>query len=311
MIIAKEYRRNRNGEIARREIVEVECDKCGFHWKTPHYNRIRKTLDTDLCIKCRAKYRAKNRDRHPWEYETKKIKFTCINCGKIQFKNPSYIKLNNVKYCSLKCRDNHLIKEKYGHLERIFDKNPNEVAYLIGLVMGDGNVRKSGEYTVRVGIAFDYTGKWLDMMDTIKVILNRLQIDWFEQPRKHNNCKMIGFALPNYIMEKYEIFYHGDKFSHQPFPSKLIWQNINYAAGLLNSDGWKVRNSFRFCNTVKSIVDSFSQCLSFSKIKHTITHAKGRLDKRTNNVGKDQYTVYIGSKLSVKLKELCKFKLKS
>jgi len=320
MIVEKEYKRNKfTGEIIKRETVEVICDKCGKRWETFYSNRKRKILEEDLCSVCRGKLailkRAISLNDLRWRKPNrKKTEITCKNCGIKKARIPSLINQGD-HFCCLGCREEYWFKTKYGHLELSFKNNPNEVAYLIGMIMGDGHIRKCGKKTMRVGIAFDYTGKWTSLMDLMKAVLDKLQINWFEQGKSHNHCKMVGFILPNALLEKYGICYYGDKFKIQPFPSEDIVKNINYVAGLLNSDGCAHKNaygiSYRFNNTVDSIIESFTKCLSLNKIDYSLAKHKGRFDKRTNNIGKDFHIVYINEEKNTKmLREKCNFKIK-
>ena len=318
MLVIKNYRTNKNGDIIGNERVETICDKCGKHWISSYISRKNKVVKEDLCRRCLALKSISEQKIRPCELSKRyprkippKIEITCLGCGTKKLKNPSQVhKVNN--FCSVGCRDQYWVKTKYGHLEHVFEKNINEVAYLIGLIMGDGHIRNSGKQTVRIGIAFDFSGKWNYLMEQAKNVLDKLQINWFEEQKSHHNCKMIGFVLSNYLLGKYGVFHYGDKFKTQPFPSETIYQNINYAAGLLNSDGY-YRQYYRFVNTVRSIVDSFSACLSLNGIKHTITECGGKLDQRTNNISKKQYLVYVigGKKMTEKLRQNCSFELKS
>lgn len=313
MLIEKGYRRNKNGEIVKRETVEIKCDKCGREWKSLYGYRKRKLLDIDLCVYCRNKL-AWSKTENTKENHLK-VTLTCDNCKKEYEKIPSRLCKNINNFCSQKCRFDFDIKERYGHLEKSFDENSNEVAYLIGLIMGDGNINKRQKRTSTISIVFDFAERWNEMVVLSKSLLDKLQIKWWEAERPVMNCSCISFVLPDFILKKYGIFYSGNKFYAQPYPIISIIHNINYAAGLINSDGdFRVsKNSFSygFTNTVKSITSSLSECLSFHNIKHSNYERDGKIDKRTKNRNKNQFNIYIGGKENFRiLHALCRFPLK-
>ena len=94
MIIEKNYKRNINGKIIRREIVEVKCDQCGKQWNAIYYTRINKVLDADLCKSCRAKLKKAQEatKRNPEtikNLQTKLKKLKAKKILKIELKNIS------------------------------------------------------------------------------------------------------------------------------------------------------------------------------------------------------------------------------
>ena len=308
------YKRNSNGEISKRTIVKIKCDRCGRQWESKYEYRKKKRLNSDLCRNCRNKL-AWSKSLHKKE-SRKKIDLVCENCNKIYKKNPSSVIGNKHNFCSHKCRADKAIKEKYGHLLKTFEENPNEVSYLIGLILGDGYLRKRYWRTTGITIAFDNSLKWAELQDLAKAILSKLQIN-YNEGKVRKNCKILTFILPDHILEKYDILYSGNKFDNQPSPALVIKKNVNYAAGLLNSDGQFVyfpngnwSSSYRFCNTVRSIVDSFSQCLKYNNIVHSLSSYDGRVDRRTGNKNKAQFIIYIGKDNVRKLHDICNFKLK-
>lgn len=320
MLVEKDYKRNRiTGEIVKREIVEVICDKCGRKWETLYDYRKRKTLKNDLCGSCRAKLSATKTlvllSDYRWgRVKHSQIEITCKNCNTKKLINSSLYKEGN-SFCCINCRDEYWRKTKYGHLSESFRNNPNETAYLIGLILGDGHLKKIGKKTTRASIAFDFSGKWSKLLDIAKEILNKLKIEWHEEPKAHKSCKMVGFILPDEILKEYEILFSGNKFSAQPVPSKEIENNFNYAAGLLNSDGhFNTRDkgcNYTFVNTVKTIRDSLSRCFDRHNIKYRAYEINGTIDKRTNNLNKKQYHLYIGGREMVEaMHKLSSFAMK-
>lgn len=305
MLIEKDYRRNRNGDITKRTIVEIQCDKCGTRWESAWSNRKRKLVEQDLCARCRNK--------RPW-VKGETFDITCSNCGKVKNRPLSLLK-DGPKFCSLSCRDEHNVKSNYGHLFESFKTNPNEAAYLFGLILGDGHLKKHAKRTTRVSIAFDINGKWGRLLHVAKNIFDKLRIQWFEEPRSHKNCQMIGFVLPDDLLAQYGMLFSGNKLSAQPSPSPDIITNINYAAGLLNSDGWYIKNdrreSYGFNNTVASIADSFSKCLSTNNIHHTRFEQAGRFDLRTQRTNKRQYQIDMATAKAIKqIHDMCIFPTK-
>jgi len=245
--------------------------------------------------------------------KSNKIEVTCLGCGKVLLKYPSKVGKNN--FCSLKCRDKYKIKSKYGHLYEIFNENINEVAYLIGLIMGDGNLRKLDQKkTTRISIGFDI--KHENLIKIFKKVATRLKINYFVEPKIHNNCQAIGFVLPDKLLKMYGILYSGAKYNNQPKPVDKIVNNINYAAGLINSDGWcgyrlKKYKTIGFINTVSSIGESLVQCLRCNNIECSYYIYDGYIDKRTKKKGKTQYQLRVLKEAEIdKLKSQLKYNIK-
>ena len=186
-----------------------------------------------------------------------------------------------------------------------FNNNPNEVAYLFGLILGDGHLKKipSCRTTTRVSIAFDK--KYQPLINTFESVGNTLKIHYFVEPKIHDNCQMIGFSMPDDILKKYNMLWNGAKYNSQPHPSTKIVRNINFASGLINSDGhirkkYKNNKSIHFYNTVKTIVSAYTECLDKNNIYYTINKRKGKIDKRNGNQWKDGWLVNILRKEDVK-----------
>jgi hypothetical protein len=315
MLIEKSgYRRNGRGEIIKREIVEIKCDKCGKEWETIYDSRKKKILALDLCINCRAK-RAWSKTSKTINH--KKVEISCDNCNKMFKRKPSKITGLKHHFCSRDCKAEYFISQRYGQLEKNFTKNQNEVSYLFGLILGDGHLKKCGkERTTNIFISFDSSSKWMELLEIAKKVLDKIKINWHIKKVKYSNCIVISFILPDYILEKYISLYSGNKFEAQPLPKSYIMQNINYAAGLLNSDGYVYFNrkkniiGYGFSNTVASIENSLHKCLSFNGVGYTKSTRFGRLDKRTGNTNKNEMRTYIGETGKDKLHKLCSFMLK-
>lgn len=315
MLLEKNYKRNKNGEIVKREIVEIKCDRCGREWESKYGCRKNKILDIDLCVNCRSKLSWSKTDNTKKNHSKKRL--ICDNCGKEYERIPSRIYQSIHNFCSHGCHFDFDKKKRYGEIENTFDQKLNEVAYLVGLILGDGHIKKRQKRTSNIILAFDYSEVWRPLIEMAKNVLSELKIIFSDNQIPINNCKIIDFNLPDHILEKCGILYSGDKFYANPFPKDEIIANINYAAGLLNSDGQFVSSknekwgsSYRFSNTVKSITCSLSKCLSYNDIEHTVSEYKGRFDKRTGKTNRKCYIVYVGVKGVKALKDKCSLKLK-
>lgn len=309
MIIQKDYykRNKKTGNIVKRQKIWVKCEICGEEWETLYeYIKYRK-LKNILCKNCRAKNRSIKRKCK------KKKKIYCYFCGKDFFRSVHLIKKQN--FCSKQCSDKGYLQSKYGHLEKIFDKNLNCVAYLFGLILGDGYLRKIDQKrTTRISIAFNYKQKKL--INIFEKIAKILEINYFIEPKIYNNCQMIGFVLPDKLLEKYNFCFNGNKYKTQPSVSKNICNNINFMIGMINSDGThyltkKKYEIIRVNGIVKSIIDSCCYCLYFNDIDYRLYYYKGRIDKRNGNLNKGVYSINISKKNTLrKLKKKASFKIK-
>tara|TARA_Y100000310_G_C20620546_1_gene783041 strand:- start:565 stop:1536 length:972 start_codon:yes stop_codon:yes gene_type:complete len=302
MLIEKKYKRNKKtGQIVKREKVELICDRCGSKWVTLYQHRKNKVLEGDFCRKCRCKKNIRKQvslaDRRWKKGCSISILLNCQNCDQVIKRTPSHINTNI--FCSMQCRDKYLVKIRYGAYENLFNENFNETCYLFGLILGDGHLKKSGRLTTRVSIACDYTGKWDTINSVAKQVLNKLQVSWHEEPKKHGSCAMIGFILPNCLLAKYGLLFHGNKYNAEPCPKEIIVNNINFASGLLNSDGCFSKHTgrksfyYNFSNIVKSIFCSFKQCLQFNGIECRSYFYKGKFDKRTKKINKSYYVAHV------------------
>lgn len=303
MLIENErYCRNKKtGNIIKKQEVELKCDDCGIIWKTLYRGEKRKVKgpnSPDYCRKCRMLHR-----RKPISYIKKgKMKVKCLGCKEKFLRIPSRVVKNN--FCSLKCRDEYNIINRYGHLYKTFNKNINEVSYLFGLILGDGHLKKLDQKnTTRVSIAFNV--KYDKLLNIFKKVAKKLKINYFIEPKCHHNCQVLGFMLTDKLLNKYGMLYNGAKYDSQPKPIKGIVNNINFVVGLINSDGWcgymsKRYRIISFVNTTFSIIKCFKQNLENNKIDYKCYHVNGRIDKRTNNMSKEQWLITIRKKDSIK-----------
>jgi hypothetical protein len=226
------------------------CDNCGNALKKSKQKGC-KHLFCDM--KCRDKFRAK-------QIPT----FQCDFCGNLVKKQ----KAGNHVFCSIPCKTAFGLR-KYDSLITNFQTNPNEAAYLFGLILGDGHLKKSGACTTRVSIAFNLSDT--AGLTIAEQVMSILGIKYFIEPKTPNNCKTLGFILPNNLLQNYGLLYHGNKFGNQPKCPSNVKENINFAIGLLNSDGNLYegdRNKMiSFNNTTESIVCDMKSCLSHNHIE--------------------------------------------
>jgi len=310
MIIDSEYyhRNEKTGDIIKRQKVLVKCDECGKEWETLYQNIKRRKIEKNLCSSCRNKGPKVTKDPNGRNYRKNKI--SCLWCKNV-FYSPSSSKR---KYCSVKCYEKHSIYKKYNHLFKYFKDNINEVAYLFGLILGDGHLRKNTKETIRIFIAFHIKDK--KIISVSKKIFKKLKIKFFVEPKYHRNCQSIGFVLPNKLLKNYGMLFWGNKHKAQPKIKANIYKNINFAAGLLNSDGYYQKNKngnevLGVNNTVESIIDSYKKCLYFNKVGYRYCVCKKKIDKRTGKIYKDSLIVTIGKKNNIlKFRNLVSFYIK-
>lgn len=143
-----------------------------------------------------------------------------------------------------------------------------------------------------------------------------MDIQCFIEAKTKSNCRVIGFSLPNDLLAKYDMLWSKNKFDAQPKPTKQIMQNINFAVGLINSDGYLSLSKRKFekfvlTGTVESIIDSFTYSLAHNDIFYREYTYKAKIDKRTGHIGKDIITVNIAKKKSIeRFRKITKFKLR-
>jgi len=307
-----EYKINKlTGKIIKRQKIKLKCDSCDNEWETLHANRLRKKRELDLCVKCKNRLNRKSKNKLKW------LDLECYNCKKIFGRYCSLETENKNYFCSQNCSFEKKHKLKYGHLNLKFQENLDAAAYLFGIILGDGNQTSYQKFTTKINIAFDV--KYITLIDQCSNVLKNLNIKFSIEKRTYKNCRRINFSLPNDLLKKYGMLFSGNKFKCQPTPTKEIISNINFAMGLINSDGHTkfISNSksnynlIFFNNTVESIINSFEECLQFNSIEYKKYFTKGRLDTRTGNVTKDSIQILIGRKKSYsKIKEMSKYILK-
>lgn len=292
MIIEKsEYKRNKNGEIVQSQEVVIKCDSCGEEWHSLYEYRKRKKHKEDLCLKCRSKIRFK---KGKIDKPSQIIK--CDQCGK-EFKKYN-AQINEKNYCSIKCRDDSWLK-RYQQLYITFEQYPNEFAYLCGLILGDGCLKKQQKRTTKVIIAFDV--KYPELLEYAVNILNLLQIPFHRNEKSYANCVPISFSLPDDLLQKYDMLWNGNKFDAQPKPIDKIVNNIYFLGGLINSDGnvgfrkekETIYEFIRFVNTCKSIVDCYIQCINTNRFEYKLYSYDPIIHKKTGKLQKRSYIVMI------------------
>ncbi len=294
MIMDNTYRRNeKTGCIVKRQRIEVKCDECGSVWDTLYSNYKRRKYDQDYCKSCRSR-----KNYHKYDFDLNKFRWSeeerkgsqitkkCLHCG-TDFK---FHKSSQPKFCGQKCKDNYGYKQKYEHLNNSFMDHPNEVSYLAGVILGDGFSRKvDNKKASQILVACDTRQPRLT--DVVISVLKLLEVSYYIE-KGGSNCELIYFMLPDDLLIEYGMFFSSPKFNSQPYPVDDVVQNINFAVGLINTDGHYHRRHkiLSFCNTVESIVNAFCKCLQHSSIlfrKYKYTHLR-------NPTWKDRYTVNIG-----------------
>ena len=234
MIIANEsYRRNKLGEISKRQVVTIQCDRCRTQWDSLYEHRKRKKYAEDLCVNCRAKERGKHLTT-----TNEPVYIICSYCGKEFLRHVGQVK--TINYCSRDCQSKHTLW-RYAHLEKSFSDHPNELAYLCGLILGDGHLKSSQKYTTKICIAFDV--KYPELIQLASEMLSSLEIHFSIEPQTHASCQMINFSLPNDLLKKYNMLWSGNKYDAQPKPISSVINNIDFAAGysILMDIGIKIR----------------------------------------------------------------------
>ena len=300
MIIEKEYyRRNKHGEITNHQKVLVKCDNCGFEWESLYSDRKKKKNKLDLCFGCRNTREFKPRKNTCKKSESSE-NIKCDYCGKI-FKKYKNL-LGKVNYCCAMCRDNATL-DKYDHLYAKFEQNLDEVAYLCGLMLGDGNLNGIQKRATKINIAFDARKE--NLIEFAKSILSKLGITFSMEPAIQQNCQKINLSLPNNLLQKYGMLWSGNKYDAQPYPSDDIIHNKKFIGGLINSDGHAVHTgkheAIRFTNTCESIIRALEESLIHNKIEFNKYSYEPTIHKKTGNYQKRSYILYIGNKKNMNL----------
>lgn len=255
------------------------CDNCLKVLKKKKMNHCKHVF---CDMKCRDEFRNKNIPI-----------YKCDNC------NADVKKQKNGKniFCNQNCKTKFTLK-KYSILYETFTVNINETAYLFGLILGDGHLKKTGQNTTRISIAFNAADDVGLMI--AKTVMSKLQINYFIEPLLHNNCLTLGFILPDDILIKYNMLFHGNKYTAQPNCRYDLISNVNFALGLLNSDGClytylkKPKRVISFSNVVKSIIDDFLECLKLNNIHNCLYKSQPK-----NQKWKLSYRVHISRKSEI------------
>jgi hypothetical protein len=298
------YHRNPNSnEIIKRQVVEVSCDQCNGRWMSVYdeIKKRRRLCKPDLCRSCRT------RNRQPYEIVNHKHDQTCAFCR-------NSFKTYKNEYCSQRCFYAYQSNSEAARLRKTFESNPDELAYLCGLILGDGHLYRSGAFNTRIHLAFNARERHIQCIAA--KVLRKLRIRFYRVRKEYANCQSWGFVVPDQILSTIQMLWHRDKHSAQPKPIEKIQSNANFVAGLINSDGCytKIRNThyrFSFRNTVHSIVESFAHCLSNHDIKYTRRVCLPKIDKRTGKLPKVAQEINIARNNQIeKLRSLCKFPMK-
>lgn len=125
-------------------------------------------------------------------------------------------------------------------------------------------------YTASVSIYHD--AKQEEVLEQTTSILRALSLP-FGVYQNRENCKNVQLSLPIELLDVMGLSYEGDKFSNIPVIESDCVANVNFALGLLNSDGYHLahsngrgREELRFCTTVPNIATAFTDCLRANAI---------------------------------------------
>jgi len=266
------YKITKSGNIHSYQKIQWKCDKCGYVSEC-FYNSYKRMKHKDMCKSCQNKIgiigtfsknhiKFRKTNKKPW------VEIKCSNCNKKINKRNKYILKNN--FCSLSCFREFKYDERYGLFIKYVYNNIYDASYLIGVILGDGNVMTGGNKTMDINIYFD-TRDEVSILN-IENILKKYNISFRYRSISEHGCAN-RFVIPKEFFEKYNLSsLNGDKYKCQPYPSDKIVKNINYALGLINSDGYYFKRiihgggAIRFANTVKSIVESYKKCLYHNNI---------------------------------------------
>ena len=298
MLLERNYRINHlTGSILTREKVYIQCDNCEKIWSTIYCSYKRKKLDKDYCRSCKnslgicgVKGGHSETTRAIWKdkgvVKTKQSEIKCDHCDAFFFRHNDQIGKRN--FCSTKCRHLADYQNKYKIIEEKMKMNLDDVSYLFGAILGDGGITKSSNRTRRIVICSNMQDD-----NSVKNILSAAKennIITNNTIRKKYHVNLISFTLPKSILKYYNLDFVGDKYKAQPIPNKKIMYNINFLVGLINSDGYYAQRKYsryiQFTNTVRSIVDSFTNCLKFHNIKyrHSIFNSKNDREKIRHDI---------------------------
>lgn len=305
-------------KIKYRSVVKIKCDKCGGDWETTYSVYRRKKLEKDYCRSCKnslgitgVKGGHSELVRQAWSAggirKVNAVDVKCKCCGKDFKRNAAQI-VERV-FCSTDCRHDDDLKSRYGNIAKFFEDNPDEVAYFIGLVMGDGCISRMGERTSMVSISFD--AKYGYLIETAKIVMNVLGVTMHRLDRNECGTVVLETILPRTLLDKYGLDIDGDKYRFQPCVNGNISHNPHFILGLINSDGYVARRIRGGCymqltNTVRSIVDDFCYGLFAIGLKFNRQETF-----KKNSSWRMRYDVFVRGRDQIdKFKSLLKYDLK-
>jgi len=297
-------------KIRYRDRIVITCDNvtCDKTWTTTWGVYKNKKLDLDYCRGCKNRLGISGVKgghspdvREAWANggikKVRSIDQSCDWCQKIFKRNINQIKER--VFCSTTCRHLSDAHNRYGHLDSIFSKKPDEVAYLVGLILGDGHVKKTSKEAVNISISFDLNH--LDLIKIAEEIFSDLHLNCSTYSR--NNFVIISFHLPILLSNKISLG-SGNKINWLININDSIVSNIHFAVGLINSDGYRIKRykysgrRIQFTNTVKWIIDYYTECLRKNNIQYSLNKT---LQKHKN--WRDRFDVHISKKKDIELIE--------
>ncbi len=299
----------KTGRPRTRDRVCIRCDNCASQWTTTWAVYQKKILNSDYCRSCKNKLGISGvkgghsqKVKSAWKkHGIQKVMIKTIKCDNCQIEfQRCRSQINTTKnFCSTNCRCLYNFDRLYNHLFRTFKSNQNDVAYLTGLMLGDGGFRASGSRTTYITISFDIKQRYL--IDIAETALNNLKIHFSTIDRQKTNVAEIKFHLPRKILASLGIDIHGSKNRCQPFPFSEVIKNINFIGGLINSDGYHAKRQnnhhyIQLTNTTESIIKAFCQSLDHWSMKHRIsTYHSGNANEKT------RYDVFVSGSKQINL----------
>lgn len=168
-------------------------------------------------------------------------------------------------------------------------KITSNIGYLIGVIMGDGNIsftlRKNCKYPRTKITIYNNSMDYLESLN--KIIQNEFGITGIIWKKKYNNCYVLG--LNNKIIISYFVKFIG------LFPSKKIYLKLpksirqkeifkHYLSGLIDTDGFFTNNTFgimmngtnyNFLRNIRNIAYNYYK-IEFRKPAISKIHARGK-----------------------------------
>jgi len=283
------------GEIVKRQRVKVSCDECGKIKEVLYgdYKR-RKYKKYDFCRSC-SNVLGVTGCKGKKSGQKTKIKVKCSQCNKSIMRYQSDINKCKNLFCSQKCSFDYQYSKNYNFLLQNKSMLENEIAYLLGVILGDGTITYGSKVAKRIYIFCDSID--LQSINNLKDIMGKIRVK-YTVTKNRESCTVVAFNLPNCFLDHCGINFIGDKFKANPVPNSRYIKNINMATGLFNSDGCLLyrQNKYyvlSFTNTVKTIADSLCSSLDANGIYYRESHRnKGRGLK-------DSYDIYIERKKDI------------